>query len=77
VATCRGDQFVDADPARVWRTITEPALLARWWAPGDIAPRVGHRFQLDMPGWGAVPQGRGKVRNGSVDLLEQFVIMPR
>src|SRR4051794_753136 len=23
------------------------------------------------------PQGRGKVRNGSVDLLEQFVIMPR
>ena len=49
------DQFVDADPARVWRTITEPELLARWWAPGDIAPRVGHRFHLDMPGWGAVP----------------------
>ena len=49
------DQFVDADPARVWRTITEPELLARWWAPGDIAPRAGHRFHLDMPGWGAVP----------------------
>jgi hypothetical protein len=31
---------------------------------------------------GAIPgrrdgQGRGKVRNGSVDLLEQFVIKPR
>ena len=49
------DQFVDAAPARVWQTITEPELLARWWAPGDIAPRVGHRFHLDMPGWGAVP----------------------
>ena len=49
------DQFVAADPARVWRTITEPELLARWWAPGDIAPRVGHRFHLDMPGWDAVP----------------------
>jgi uncharacterized protein YndB with AHSA1/START domain len=49
------DQFVDAEPARVWQTITDPQLLARWWAPGDIAPRVGHRFSLDVPGWGAVP----------------------
>ncbi len=53
--TIEVDQFVDAPPARVWQTITEPHLLARWWAPGDIAPEVGHEFHLDMPGWGQVP----------------------
>jgi uncharacterized protein YndB with AHSA1/START domain len=53
--TIEVDQFVDAAPARVWQTLTEPGLLARWWAPGDIAPRVGHLFHLDMPGWGRVP----------------------
>ncbi|MFJ3957445.1 SRPBCC domain-containing protein [Arthrobacter sp. NPDC090010] len=37
---------------RVWAALTTPELLARWWAPGDIAAVVGHRFTLDMPGWG-------------------------
>jgi uncharacterized protein YndB with AHSA1/START domain len=54
-STIEVDQFIDATPARVWQTLTEPQLLARWWAAGDIAPRVGHRFELDMPGWGKVP----------------------
>ncbi|MFC9358058.1 SRPBCC domain-containing protein [Rhodococcus sp. NPDC057014] len=49
------DQFIAAPPAKVWRALTEPDLLARWWAAGDIAATVGHRFHLDMPGWGAVP----------------------
>ncbi|MFD9666113.1 SRPBCC domain-containing protein [Rhodococcus sp. NPDC059968] len=49
------DQFIAAPPAKVWRALTEPELLARWWAAGDIAAMVGHRFHLDMPGWGAVP----------------------
>jgi uncharacterized protein YndB with AHSA1/START domain len=49
------DQFIAAPPAKVWRGLTEPDLLARWWAPGDIAAVVGHRFHLQMPGWGAVP----------------------
>ena len=53
--TIEVDQFIEATPARVWQTLTDPQLLARWWAPGDIAPRVGHRFTLDMPGWGQVP----------------------
>jgi uncharacterized protein YndB with AHSA1/START domain len=38
--------------AAVWRALTDPALLARWWAPGDIRPIVGHRFELDMGQWG-------------------------
>ena len=39
-------------PAAVWRVLTTPELFARWWAAGDIQPRVGHRFELDMGRWG-------------------------
>lgn len=31
----------------VWAALTTPELLARWWAPGDIAPTVGYRFAMD------------------------------
>jgi uncharacterized protein YndB with AHSA1/START domain len=54
-ATLTLDQFIAAPPEKVWRGLTEPELLARWWAPGDIAPVVGHEFHLEMPGWGSVP----------------------
>lgn len=53
VITC--DQFIAHPPAEVWRALTEPDLLARWWAPGDIRPVVGHRFILDMGAWGRQP----------------------
>lgn len=49
------DQFIPRPPELVWAAITTPDLLAKWWAPGDIAPVVGHRFVLEMPGWGNVP----------------------
>jgi uncharacterized protein YndB with AHSA1/START domain len=49
------DQFVAATPEKVWRAITEPEHLARWWAPGDVKPLVGHTFTLAMPGFGDVP----------------------
>lgn len=49
------DQFIAREPAAVWRALTEPELLARWWAPGDIKPIVGHRFTLDMGSWGQQP----------------------
>ena len=32
------DQFIARPPERVWAALTTPELLARWWAPGDIAP---------------------------------------
>ena len=46
------DQFIARPPAAVWRALTEPELLARWWVEGDIKPIVGHRFTLDMGAWG-------------------------
>ena len=54
-ATVSVDQFIAAAPEKVWRGLTEPELHARWWAPGDIAAVVGHKFHLEMPGWGPQP----------------------
>lgn len=39
-------------PAAVWRALTDPAVHARWWAVGDVRAEVGHRFTLDMGGFG-------------------------
>ena len=33
-------------PAKVWRALTEPELLAGWLMPNDIAPVVGHKFNF-------------------------------
>jgi uncharacterized protein YndB with AHSA1/START domain len=49
------DQFLPQPPDVVWRALTEPELLARWWAAGDVRPVVGHRFTLDMGPWGRQP----------------------
>jgi uncharacterized protein YndB with AHSA1/START domain len=42
-------------PAKVWRALTSPEMVARWWAPGDIRAEVGHRFEMDMGQWGMQP----------------------
>lgn len=46
------EQFYPHPPPAVWRALTDPALVARWWAAGDIRAVVGHRFDLDMGQWG-------------------------
>jgi uncharacterized protein YndB with AHSA1/START domain len=33
-------------PAKVWRALTEPALVAQWLMPTDFKPELGHRFQF-------------------------------
>lgn len=53
-ASVHVDQFVARPPAAVWRALTDPDMLARWWVAGDIAAIVGHRFTLDMGAWGKV-----------------------
>lgn len=42
-------------PAKVWRALTTPELVARWWARGDVRAEVGHRFDMDMGPWGMQP----------------------
>lgn len=42
-------------PAKVWRALTEPALLREWLLPVigfDLAPGTAFRFKRDpLPGW--------------------------
>lgn len=49
------EQSYPQSPSAVWRALTEPSLLAQWWAEGDVRPEVGHRFELDMGQWGMQP----------------------
>ncbi|MFF9510803.1 SRPBCC domain-containing protein [Streptomyces sp. NPDC014724] len=51
--TC--EKFLPHPPAAVWKALTDPDLHARWWAAGDVEPVVGHRFTLDMGGFGSQP----------------------
>ncbi|WP_369779680.1 SRPBCC domain-containing protein [Streptomyces sp. R33] len=49
------DQFLPHPPAKVWRALTEPELLARWFMPGDFRLEVGHRYTMQaipMPATG-------------------------
>ncbi|GGL70186.1 SRPBCC family protein [Wenxinia marina] len=40
-------------PERVWRALTQPALMAEWLMKSDFAPEVGHGFTFEGD-WGAV-----------------------
>jgi uncharacterized protein YndB with AHSA1/START domain len=40
-------------PARVWRALTEPGLIAEWLMENAFAPVVGHRFDLRAE-WGSI-----------------------
>ncbi|WP_433464227.1 SRPBCC family protein [Spirillospora sp. CA-128828] len=43
-ASIEVDEFLPHPPAKVWRALTEPDLLARWLMPNDFKPVLGHRF---------------------------------
>jgi uncharacterized protein YndB with AHSA1/START domain len=47
-ATLELDEFLPHPPAKVWRVLTEPALIARWFVPGDFRLEIGHRYELQM-----------------------------
>ena len=46
--TIEVEHLYSQSTSAVWRALTDPELIARWWAPGDVRPVVGHRFELDM-----------------------------
>lgn len=62
-----------ADPARLWRCWTEPALIVRWFAPApvetllaEIEPRPGGRFRTVM----RLPDGQEMDSAGCILLAE-------
>ncbi|SHF74695.1 Uncharacterized conserved protein YndB, AHSA1/START domain [Jatrophihabitans endophyticus] len=40
------DQYFPHPPAKVWRALTTPDLMAEWLMPNDFRPVVGTRFVL-------------------------------
>ncbi|MHC3472910.1 SRPBCC family protein [Streptomyces sp. 7R007] len=44
----RVDHFFPHPPAKVWRALTDPRLLAQWQMPGseDFRLQVGHRYRM-------------------------------
>ena len=54
------ERNLDHLPEKVWRALTEGALLERWLMLGDFLPVVGHRFTLraePVPNWNGVTEG--------------------
>ncbi|MFD9540768.1 SRPBCC domain-containing protein [Streptomyces sp. NPDC060022] len=46
LTTIRVDHFLAHPPAKVWRALTEPELIAEWMMPGDFRLEVGHRYTM-------------------------------
>jgi len=40
MSTIDCDEFIPHPPEAVWRALTDPEMLARWWAPGDVRAEV-------------------------------------
>jgi uncharacterized protein YndB with AHSA1/START domain len=50
----RIDYDLPQSPSKVWRALTDPALLATWLMANDLRAVVGHRFTFKadpLPGW--------------------------
>jgi len=38
------ERLMPHPPEKVWRALTQPALIAQWLMQNDFKPEVGHRF---------------------------------
>ncbi|RLP88196.1 SRPBCC domain-containing protein [Micromonospora sp. BL4] len=87
--TIRVDQFLPHPPAKVWRALTDPDLIARWLMQTDFVPVVGHRFTFrtdPRPGFDGIvrcevldldPQRllRWSWRGGSLDTVVTWTLL--
>lgn len=51
------ERVVAHAPEKIWRALTDPAIIERWLMRNDFAPVVGHRFDFHakpVPGWSGV-----------------------
>ncbi len=46
LAAIEVDEFLPHPPAKVWRVLTTPSLMAKWLMENDFEPVVGHRFRM-------------------------------
>lgn len=44
LTTIQVDQYFPHPPAKLWRALTVPDLMAQWLMPNDFQPIVGHHF---------------------------------
>jgi uncharacterized protein YndB with AHSA1/START domain len=86
----RVDEFLAHPPARVWRALTDPDLLARWLMPNDFSPAVGHAFTFrtdPQPGFDGIvhcevlalePERRLSIswRGGPLDTTVTWTLVP-
>jgi uncharacterized protein YndB with AHSA1/START domain len=47
------EREVPHPPEKVWRALTQPALIEEWLMTNDFTPKVGHGFSL-RAAWGVV-----------------------
>lgn len=54
------ERFLSHAPEKVWRALTEGALIERWLMPGDFQPVAGHHFTFrvdPVANWNGVTEG--------------------
>ena len=57
---------------KVWRALTQGALIKEWLMDNDFQPEVGHKFKFrstPMPNWDGVIDSRGPGRGTRQDTL--------
>jgi uncharacterized protein YndB with AHSA1/START domain len=58
------DEYLPHPPARVWKALTDPDLMARWLMPNDFKLAIGHDFTFRAT---PIPQaGFGGIGHGTV-----------
>jgi uncharacterized protein YndB with AHSA1/START domain len=70
------ERFLEHPPERVWRALTESALIGRWMMETDFQPIVGHRFEFRTekgPGFDGVLYGEVKQVDPPRLLIYSFI----